>query len=347
MSKKIQIQDHNVKNIVIDMANSLGVEYEQSHHEYCIKIPEELGSGYMRSFQFDFGIGVVETDYLLKKDFHFELEKGVVHPLKILFNRESGFYHKFENNEEFHEIRRLENAMISSTSKNNHLFRIPANTPICILSIEINRKLFEQKIESFLPNMNEDLIELFRDVNGINQFYYKNYYSLEISKFISEFTECELTGFMRQVYLEGKMYEILTHQLQQYLDDLNEPDKRLILRQATIESIEQAVSIIKDEVDSIGNIVTLSKRVGLNQNTLQNGFKQLYKTSVNEYIKGYRIDTAKDLLESTSLNITEITYKVGINSRSYFTKLFKKRFGITPKQYLDQVRNKKKNSKSA
>ncbi|TSE09156.1 helix-turn-helix domain-containing protein [Aquimarina algiphila] len=347
MKKKIEAQDHHVKNLVIDLADSLGIDYENSHHEYCVRLPEEFGSGYMRSYQFDFGVGVIETDYLLKKEFHFELKKGTIHPLKIMFNRESGFYHKFENSDEFSEIRRLENVMLSSTSKNNHLFKIPANTPICIFSLEINRKLFEEKIESFLPNMNEDLIELFRDVNGINQFYYKNYYSLEISKFISEFTECELTGFMRQVYLEGKAYEILTHQLQQYLDDLNEPDKRLILRQATIESIEDAVSIIKEEIDSIGNIIDIAKRVGLNQNTLQNGFKQLYKTSVNEYIKNFRIETAKDLLESSNLNITEITYKVGINSRSYFAKLFKKRFGVNPKQYLNQVRNKKEKSKSA
>ncbi len=347
MKKNIEIQDRLVENVIIDLADSLGVAYESSPHEHCVRIPEEFGSGYMKSYQFDFGIGVIETDYLLKKEFVYKLAKGVVHPLKMIFNRESGFYHKFEKNDGFHEVRRLENVIVSSTSKNNHIFRTPADTPICVFNIEINRKLFEEKIESFLPNMDENLIELFRDVNGINQFYYKNYYSLEISKFISEFTECELTGFMRQVYLEGKAYEILTHQLRQYLDDLNEPDKRLILRQATIESIEEAVSIISEEIDTIGTIVDIAKRVGLNQNTLQNGFKQLYKTSVNEYIKNYRIDTAKDLLENSDLNITEITYKVGINSRSYFAKIFKKRFGVSPKQYLDQVRNKDDDFKSA
>ncbi|SEL95502.1 transcriptional regulator, AraC family [Aquimarina amphilecti] len=347
MKKKIHIQDRDVKDVVIDLAKSLGVSYEDANHEHCVRLPEEFGSGYVKSYQFDFGIGVVETDYLLKKDFHFELEKGIIHPLKIIFNRESGFYHKLEKNEESREIKRLENVIVSSTPKNNHVFKIPANTPICIFSIEINRKLFEGKIESFLANMNEDLVELFRDVNGINEFYYKNYYSLEISKFISEFTECELSGFMRQVYLEGKAYEILTHQLQQYLDDLNEPDRRLILRQATIESIEEAVTIIKEELESVDNVVNLAKRVGLNQNTLQNGFKQLYKTSVNEYIRNFRIDSAKELLETSELNITEITYKVGINSRSYFSKLFKNRFGVNPKQYLNQVRNKKDDSKSA
>ncbi|WP_246848925.1 AraC family transcriptional regulator [Aquimarina sp. U1-2] len=347
MRKKIKIRDHTTHNVIFELAQSLGVEYDKSDHECCVQIPKEIGSGYVRSFQFDFGVGVIETDYLLKKDLHFELKKGVVHPLKILFNRESGFFHKFENDQDFNEVKRLENAMISSTTKNNHIFKIPANTPICIFSLEINRKKFEQKIESFLPEMNEDLIDLFRDVNGIKLFFYKKYYSLDISKFISEFVECELSGFMRYVYLEGKAYEILTHQLKQYLDDLNEPEKRLILRQATIESIEEAVAIIKDEIDSIGSIVNLAQRVGLNQNTLQNGFKHLYNTSVNEYIKNHRIETAKELMESSDLNITQITYKVGINSRSYFSKLFKKRFGVNPKQYLNQVRNKDKGTQSA
>ncbi|GAA4271968.1 AraC family transcriptional regulator [Aquimarina gracilis] len=347
MKKKIEVQDQNIHNVVIDLANSLEVDYEQSHHEYCVHLPEEIGSGYVRSFQFDFGVGVVETDYLLKKELVFKLEKGVIHPLKIIFNRESSFFHGFEEGKQMREIRRLENTIVASTPTNNHIFKIPANVPICIFSLEINRKLFEEKIESFLPDMNKDLIDLFRDVNGVKQFYYKNNYSLEISKFISEFTECDLTGFMRQVYLEGKAYEILTYQLKQYLDDLNEPDKRLIIRQATIEAIEKAVSIIEDEIESMENIVNLAKRVGLNQNTLQNGFQQLYKTSVNEFIRNYRIEKAKELLESSNLNITEITYKVGINSRSYFSKLFKKKYGISPKQYLDQVRNQTDNSQSA
>ncbi len=347
MKKKINSKDKDVKSLIVDLAIGLNVRHEETHHECFVRIPEEFGSGYVRSYQFDFGIGVIETDYLLKKDFYFKIEKGVVNPLKLIFNRESSFYHKFEEDQEFREIRRLENAMISSTPKNNHHFKIPARTPICIFSLRVNRKEFEQKIESFLPEMNEDLIDLFRDVNGINQFYYKNYFSLEISRLISEFTECELEGFMRQVFLEGKAYEILTQQLQQYLDDLNQPDKRVILRQTTVESIEQAVSIIRDELESVGNVADLAKRVGLNQNTLQAGFKQLYKTSVNEYIRNYRIETAKDLLESSSLNITEITYKVGVNSRSYFSKLFKKKYGISPKQYLDQVRNTKKGSQSA
>ncbi|WP_299125745.1 AraC family transcriptional regulator [uncultured Winogradskyella sp.] len=339
MGEKLSVTDFEASNIVLDMAKNLDIEYDiVNTNEYCIRIPESMGSGYVKAYSFDNGISVVETDYFLKEDLVFELERGKIHPLKIIFNRESGYYHKFNEDESYREIKSLESVITSSTPTNNHIFKIPSNTSVCIFSLEINRKLFEQKIEDFLSEMNDDLIDLFRDVNGINQFFYKGHYSLDVSGLISEFTESELEGFMRSVFLEGKAYEILVNQLQLYLDDLNSPEKRKILRRATIESLKEAVDIIQNEIENIDNINILAKRVGLNQNTLQRGFKHLYKSSVKEYIKNHRIEKAKDLLETTDLNITEITYKIGINSRSYFSKIFKQRYGLTPKAYKYRAR---------
>ncbi|WP_452598373.1 helix-turn-helix domain-containing protein [Pontimicrobium sp. MEBiC01747] len=342
MSKKLNISDLEASDVIKDMADILNINYDVNNNEYCLKIPKKIGSGYIKATCFDNGIGVLESDYILKKELHFELKKGIVHPLKIMFCRESYFEHEFTEDNDTHTISRLESVMLSSTPTNNHIFKIPANTQICIFSIEINRKSFEEKIEAFIANMNDELVNVFRDLNGINKFYYKGHYSLEIAKFIEEFTDCDLEeDFMKSVFLEGKCYEILIHYLQQYLDDLNTPGKRKILRQSTIESIEEAVQIIKNEIATIDSITVLSKRVGLNQNTLQSGFRHLYNSSVKEYIRNHRIEKAKELLENSDLNVTEITYKIGINSRSYFSKVFKKRYGITPKAYLDKSRHNK------
>ncbi|MGB5820281.1 MAG: helix-turn-helix transcriptional regulator [Saonia sp.] len=347
MKKELKVRDLEAKDVIIDMSKSLGVDYEEENNEFCIRLPEEIGSGYIKATCFDYGISVIQSDYLLKTNLHLELEKGVINPLKIIFNRESAFSHSFSEEDESHEIRHLESVVTSATPKNVHLFKIPANTPICMFSIEINRKLFEEKIETFLEEMNDNLVELFRDVNGINLFFYKGFYSLDIAKFMEEYMDCDLEGFMRSVYLEGKTYEILIHYLRQYLDDLNDPDGRKILRQATVERIEEAAKIIEEELAVMDSVIKLAKRVGVNQNTLQAGFQQLYNTSVNEYIRNFRIEKAKELLEKSDLNVTEITYRIGINSRSYFSKLFKERYGVSPGQYLSKHRIPKKNSKSA
>lgn len=340
MTLKLQVRDANVSEIILDMAESLKTKVEENNKELCLKLPEKLGSGYILGIQFSHGIGFIEYKIALKQDLRIEHEKGVLHPLKLLFNKEATFLHKFTGQKNFNEIRRLENAIISSIPKQNHIFVFPAEKPIHLFSLEINRKLFEEKIEDFLDKMDEDLLELFRDVNGTNQFYHKEYYSLDIAGFLEDFSECEFTDFMKTVYREGKVYEILSHQMQQYKDDLKGPRDRTIIRKATVEKIEQAAKIIQEELDNSPTIVSLAKKVALNQNILQKGFKRLYKVSVNEYVRNLRIEKAKELLENSDLNITEVCYKIGLNSRSYFSKLFKEKYGLSPKAYHSKFRIK-------
>ncbi|WP_246067812.1 helix-turn-helix domain-containing protein [Changchengzhania lutea] len=341
MKTTLKINDTDVSQIVIDMAKLLKVDYHESQNEHCLNIPKEFGKGYIKTTTFEHGVGVVDIDFSLKKELILEFEHDIVHPLKFIFNRESSIKHSFEQDDDLHSIGRLESAIVASAPKNNHTFKIPANKSVCLFTIEINRKEFEEKIETFLSEMDDDLISMFRDVNGVNKFYYKGNYSLDIAQDLDECVECELEGFMKSVFLEGKTYAIVMSQLKQYLDDLNGPENRKILRQSTIKSIEKAVDIIKTELDTVANITVLAKRVGLNQNALQNGFKHLYDASVKEFIRDYRLEKARKLMETTGLNITQITYKIGINSRSYFSKIFKKKYGISPKAYMIKSRKEK------
>ena len=49
-----------------------------------------------------------------------------------------------------------------------------------------------------------------------------------------------------------------------------------------------------------------------------------------EFLRKIRLEKAKQILETGSLTIGEICYKVGFSSPSYFTKCFKSHFGILP-----------------
>ncbi|RRQ50629.1 AraC family transcriptional regulator [Maribacter algicola] len=347
MGDKKELKELNVVDVVKDIANRLHVDYETENNEICIDIPEDAGTGTIRAMSFSHGVGLMDLNVRLKNDIHFELNQSLVQPLELIYNRESSFRHRFNGKEDAHDINQLESAMLSSNGKHSNLVVLPAKEPICFFFIEINRKRFEEKIGDFLPDMNSDLEALFRDVNGVNLFFYKSNYSLDIAKCIEEIMECEHTGFPKSVFIEGKCYEMLAHHLRQYIDDSSDDDNRKILRQATVKKLEQATDIISAELEQVDNIIALAKRVGLNQNTLQNGFQHLYGMSVNQYIRNERMEMAKNLMEKTDLNITEITYKIGINSRSYFSKLFKERYAMTPTQYLKQLKSKKNGIKTA
>lgn len=62
-------------------------------------------------------------------------------------------------------------------------------------------------------------------------------------------------------------------------------------------------------------------------------FHDCLKTSPLEYVTGYRMQTARQLLESTDETVTCIALACGFGSSSHFGKLFLERFGATPLQY--------------
>ena len=66
----------------------------------------------------------------------------------------------------------------------------------------------------------------------------------------------------------------------------------------------------------------LADEAGMSRSTLLRKVKQLTKTSVSQFIRQVRLHQATDLLRQSSLTISEIAYKVGFSSPSYFIKCF-------------------------
>ncbi len=57
---------------------------------------------------------------------------------------------------------------------------------------------------------------------------------------------------------------------------------------------------------------------------------------IAEYIKKKRLERAKSLLSSSTGTIVSISEAVGFTDYSYFTRVFKKEVGLTPKEYREQ-----------
>ncbi|PCJ56139.1 MAG: hypothetical protein COA79_19575 [Planctomycetota bacterium] len=65
-------------------------------------------------------------------------------------------------------------------------------------------------------------------------------------------------------------------------------------------------------------------------------FKEFIGISPKTYLNNYRIERAASLLRSTSLSIKQIAFQVGYQDEHYFHNVFKRFFGLTPRQYQAQ-----------
>lgn len=77
----------------------------------------------------------------------------------------------------------------------------------------------------------------------------------------------------------------------------------------------------------------LAKRFNINEFYLSHLFKKETGESIHEYIERVRINKAEGLLKDNALSITEVASIVGYIDNNYFTKVFKRRKGVTPSVY--------------
>ena len=78
---------------------------------------------------------------------------------------------------------------------------------------------------------------------------------------------------------------------------------------------------------------TLAQVAGMNARYFCRVFQSLTHTTPMNYVNFYRIEQAAYLLDSSELPVTRIAAECGFWESSYFTKVFKKYKGITPKDY--------------
>lgn len=80
----------------------------------------------------------------------------------------------------------------------------------------------------------------------------------------------------------------------------------------------------------------LSKEMGMSPPILYKKLKAITNLSVNNFIKQYRFKKAIDLLRSEK-NISEVAYAVGFSDRKYFSREFKKNFGVNPSEFVGKL----------
>ena len=101
------------------------------------------------------------------------------------------------------------------------------------------------------------------------------------------------------------------------------------------EFLKKAMSIIEEHMsDSEFNVEALVREMYISRSKLYLKLKALTGQSSSEFIRTVRLKRAIQLLEKSDYTIKEIMYMTGFNTASYFSKCFKKQFGIVPSEYL-------------
>lgn len=115
--------------------------------------------------------------------------------------------------------------------------------------------------------------------------------------------------------------------LQQLLQDSEEP------RTISMDPLLQRATdlVLAHLSDAEFDVEDLERGLDMSKMQLYRKLKNLTSMAGNEFIRSIRLREAKHLLEQGELNVSEVAYRVGFNDPAYFTRMFKKQYGSSPR----------------
>lgn len=104
-------------------------------------------------------------------------------------------------------------------------------------------------------------------------------------------------------------------------------------KEQSSDSLKFALKYIDENYTKDIDLCELAKHEHLSYTHFRTIFKKKTGTSPNQYIIMLRLRNASLLLKQTGLSIKEVAESVGFSDQMYFSRIFKKRFGISPKDF--------------
>lgn len=119
--------------------------------------------------------------------------------------------------------------------------------------------------------------------------------------------------------------------------DLQQGIKQKLKDEETYNLFTKFVDLVEDNISNPNfSVDFLCSELALNRTKLYSTIKDITEMTLGQYILKLRLDKAANHLKTTNMTVTEVAFKVGIESPSYFTKAFKAQFGFSPSDFKNK-----------
>lgn len=291
---------------------------------------------------------------------HLENYKNIDKSTHCIFNEKDTFKvlqfnNLLDTNERF-KIK-LENNYIQLFFCNNKDCKIAFNMEHCAINLNSGGSsmvYFKDEEMNVLFNLPPDCelivilisIEYFHSLFSIEGNFLFNFSSFKTGKpiiepkeisstirlILSQLTFQQSPKSLRSIYIKGKVFELLSYYFSSTSENENESCP-YIANEETASKIKHAKELIIKDMNNPPSLQDLAKEVGLNIKKLKTDFKEFYGVPVFTFLLNYKMELAKKLLLEKQLNVNEIGLNLGYSTSSHFITAFKRKFGITPKQF--------------
>ena len=201
---------------------------------------------------------------------------------------------------------------------------INAESKVCIVVLKIEKlyQLFAEHgiQDNFISNIN------------LNQFYQEKIFTPQIQAVLQQIETLNMPPQFERLYLIGKMYELFT--LYFSSPTMEETGQNpFISNESQAKKIKEIRNMLLEHLTNPPTIKEISEKYSISEYLLKDGFKKLYNNTVYGFVLDKKLEIAKARLEEGEMKVKEIAFEIGYENPSHFISAFKKKYGITPKQF--------------
>ena len=109
-----------------------------------------------------------------------------------------------------------------------------------------------------------------------------------------------------------------------------------------IQSVYKVILYIERNYHEELTLEELSKIASFSKYHFHRIFKSIIGETVGEYVRKVRLQNSTRKLSTSNQNITQIALDIGYETNASFSKAFKERFGVTPKEFSKNLKSKQR-----
>ncbi|MBU3025225.1 BLUF domain-containing protein [Zobellia galactanivorans] len=321
----------------LDMLRQFSVHFDGDLIEHLgaakMSIDNNHGKGYVSLYELIPGLTAWTYNIELAEDLVINMEFSKDKPFYFGYNVSGCQLQKFPHESKHKKIRQGQNFIIISEPNTSTEFIIPKNVLYKCCYIIINsRLLLESNIQSKIKLLH-DLEENFNFAEDERPYRYFGDIDARIGTYASIIVENKRTDIVGRLITEGSVLRMLGSQIEAHQHDCNTENYRPTLTKSELSRITGTGDHVLEHISEKITIDDIGRHLRISPKKLQAGIRFLYGYSANEYLTKIRLEHSRELMHSTEMNISEICFAVGYQSKSYFSKIFSDTFGTSPSTY--------------
>jgi len=296
-----------------------------------ISFCDKKSYGYMENIEFEDGLSVIKSDIQFNENYDIKIDGDSKNLIFTFLLDGASNYNPFAYNFDInakkdHTSIVLDNHTygVKKYAKDTHL----KSVQLFLKEEYLNKLLFDEYTK-------HDIVKKFKRECDFLECLKHSKIDLKTKINVNEIFNTSFSGSFNKLYIQSKLFDILHIELKELFSfETKKETKEIKFSSYDKEALYKAKNILIENMDNPPSLSSLSKMIKLNEYKLKIGFKKFFNNTPYGLLFEYKMEKAKELLETSEYNVNEISLMVGYKHSYNFTNAFYKRYGIKPNKLM-------------